>query len=119
MLEAIVIIIIIACVLLILTVLIQNPKGGGLSQSFGGFSNQMMGVKRTTDFLEKTTWSLIGGIAVLSLVTIFFINRSSTTATSENPLKGLAPTSTPLNQQQQPAANQNAAPLPAGDSTAK
>ena len=118
MLEAIIIIIIIACVLLILAVLIQNPKGGGLSQSFGGFSNQMMGVKRTTDFLEKTTWSLIGGIAILSLATIFFINRSSTTATTENPLKGLAPTSTPLNQQQQqqPAANQNASPLPV-DST--
>ena len=118
MLEAIIIIIIIACILLIGVVLIQNPKGGGLSQSFGGFSNQMMGVKRTTDFLEKATWSLIGGIAVLSLVTIFFVNRNTTTAVKENALNGLGPTSTPLNQQQQaPQQNQNAAPLP--DTTAK
>jgi len=68
-------VIIIACVLLILVVLIQNPKGGGLSQSFGGLSNQILGVQRTTDFLEKSTWWLAIGICALSLLTIFFVPK--------------------------------------------
>lgn len=49
------ILVIIASVVLGLIVLIQNPKGGGLSASLGGFSNQLMGVKQTTDVLEKGT----------------------------------------------------------------
>ena len=60
------ILIIIASVLLVLVVLVQNPKGGGLSSSFGGGSgNQIMGAKKTTDFLEKATWTL--AIALISL----------------------------------------------------
>ena len=51
------ILIVLCGVLLVLIILIQNPKGGGLSSTFGGGANQMMGVKRTTDFLEKTTWT--------------------------------------------------------------
>ena len=57
----------IAAVLLILIVLIQNPKGGGLASTFSS-ANQIGGVRRTTDFLEKATWSLAIGIVVLSLV---------------------------------------------------
>ncbi len=56
----------IVCVLLILIVMVQNPKGGGLSSSFGG-SNQIMGVQKTTDFLEKATWALAIALVVLSL----------------------------------------------------
>ncbi len=56
----------IVCVLLILIVMVQNPKGGGLSSSFGG-SNQIMGVQKTTDFLEKATWVLAIALVVLSL----------------------------------------------------
>ena len=52
------ILIIICCILLVLVVLVQNPKGGGLSSTFGGGASQMMGVKKTTDFLEKATWTL-------------------------------------------------------------
>lgn len=69
----VIVLIILACVLLMLIVLVQNPKGGGLGQTFGGFGNQIMGVQRTTDFLEKATWVLIGAIAVLSLSTFFFL----------------------------------------------
>lgn len=47
------ILVILAAVILGLIVLIQNPKGGGLSGTFGGFGNQFMGVKQTTDVLEK------------------------------------------------------------------
>ncbi|MGL4599838.1 MAG: preprotein translocase subunit SecG [Bacteroidia bacterium] len=65
--------IILACVLLVLAVLIQNPKGGGLASGFQSGS-QMMGVRRTTDFLEKATWTL----AILLL--IFSIFSANVTA---------------------------------------
>lgn len=58
------ILILLVCVFLMLVVLVQNSKGGGLSASFGS-SNQMMGVRKTTDFLEKATWTL--AIALLCL----------------------------------------------------
>ncbi len=56
----------IVCLLLIGVVLIQNSKGGGLSSSFGQ-GNQVMGVRKTTDFLEKATWGLAIGLLVLCL----------------------------------------------------
>ena len=55
MYTAISVLIFIICVLLILIVLVQNSKGGGLASSFAS-SNQIMGVRKTTDFLEKATW---------------------------------------------------------------
>jgi preprotein translocase subunit SecG len=58
--------IIICCFLLILVVLVQNSKGGGLSSSFAS-TNQIMGVRKTTDFLEKTTWTLAIVLVVLCL----------------------------------------------------
>lgn len=68
---ALVILAIIVCVLLGLIVLIQNPKGGGLSSGFAG-SNNIMGVQRTGDFLEKGTWVLTVVLMVLAL----FINAT-------------------------------------------
>ena len=58
-------VILILCVLLILVVMVQNPKGG-LSGEFGGSASQMMGVKRTTDLLEKLTYGFMFAIAVLA-----------------------------------------------------
>jgi preprotein translocase subunit SecG len=58
---------IIICLLLGFIVLIQNPKGGGLSSNFAG-SSQLMGVQKTGDFLEKGTWALAISIMVLALV---------------------------------------------------
>ena len=70
------ILIIITSILLVLVVLVQNPKGGGLSSSFGGgASNQIMGAKKTTDFLEKATWTLAITLIVLSLLSNFAIPR--------------------------------------------
>lgn len=60
-------IIILASVLLIFVVYIQNPKGGGLSSDFGA-AQQIGGVQKTNDFIDKATWSLAGVIAVLSIV---------------------------------------------------
>jgi len=68
------ILILIASVLLAIFVLVQNPNGGGLSGTFGGMSNQTMGVRQTTDFLEKGTWGLIIFIAELCLASSFFIS---------------------------------------------
>ncbi|RFC53443.1 preprotein translocase subunit SecG [Brumimicrobium aurantiacum] len=60
------ILIVIASILLVLLVLMQNPKGGGLSTDFGS-AQQLGGVKQTNDFIEKATWSLAGVIAILSI----------------------------------------------------
>ncbi|ASV30674.1 preprotein translocase subunit SecG [Maribacter cobaltidurans] len=62
------ILIIIVCFLLVLVIMVQNPKGGGLSSSFGGGGNQVVGgVKKTGDFLDKSTWTLAGLLVVLIL----------------------------------------------------
>ncbi|MEJ6777360.1 MAG: preprotein translocase subunit SecG [Crocinitomicaceae bacterium] len=61
------IIIILASVLLVLVVYIQNPKGGGLSSDFGA-AQQLGGVQKTNDFIDKATWSLAGVLAVLSII---------------------------------------------------
>ena len=61
------ILVIIVCILLILIVLVQNSKGGGLASNFSG-SNQVMGVRKTADFLEKATWTLAAGLLLLSLL---------------------------------------------------
>ncbi|MEO2050835.1 MAG: preprotein translocase subunit SecG [Allomuricauda sp.] len=63
------ILIIIVCLLLILVIMVQNPKGGGLSSSFGGGGTQVVGgVKKTGDFLDKSTWTLATILIVLILV---------------------------------------------------
>lgn len=74
------ILIVIACVALGFVVLIQNPKGGGLSGNVGGLSNQFMGVKQTTDVLEKGTWLFAGIIGVLALVSSLFLKNSGGSA---------------------------------------
>ncbi|MBC5621517.1 MULTISPECIES: preprotein translocase subunit SecG [Butyricimonas] len=68
------ILIFIVCALLILIVLVQNSKGGGLSSTFAS-SNQIMGVRKTTDFLEKATWTLAGAMLVLCIVAAMVIPR--------------------------------------------
>ena len=74
--------IIIAALLLCVVVMIQNSKGGGLASSFAS-SNQIMGVRKTTDFLEKTTWTLIGIIVVLCVLATAFHKTDAPTTTSE------------------------------------
>ena len=63
----------IVCFLLILAVMVQNPKGGGLSSSFGG-SQQLGGVQKTTDFLDKSTWTLGGILIALILLSSLSFN---------------------------------------------
>ena len=78
MLTLIITLIIIDAILLVLVVLAQNPKGSGLSAQFGGSgATQLMGVKRTTDIMEKITWGLAIALVILTLSTDFFIDDPS------------------------------------------
>ncbi len=96
-----VIIVIIASVILGLIVLVQNPKGGGLAGNIAGFSNQFMGVKQTTDVLEKGTWIFAGVIGVLCLVSTLFISGSSSSVentsnkVSNTPVQSTTPVANP------------------------
>ena len=63
------ILIVIVSFLLVVVIMVQNPKGGGLSSSFGGGGTQQLGgVKKTTDFLDKSTWTLATLLLVLILL---------------------------------------------------
>jgi preprotein translocase subunit SecG len=107
-----VIVLILASVILGLIVLVQNPKGGGLAGNIAGFSNQFMGVKQTTDVLEKGTWIFAAVIGVLCLFSTFFIPKSSSGV--EDKTKDVG-TSVPASSPQTPSntlqlpTNQNAA----------
>lgn len=63
---------VLASILMCLIVLVQNSKGGGLASGFAS-SNQIMGVRKTTDFLEKTTWTLAAILVILSVATAYVI----------------------------------------------
>ena len=64
----------IVCVLLMLVVLIQNPKGGGVDSTFGGSSaNQMFGAAKSTDFIEKLTWGLAIALFVLCIISAILV----------------------------------------------
>lgn len=99
------ILIIIASVAMGLFILIQNPKGGGLAGNIAGFNTQFMGVKQTTDILEKGTWIMAVAIALLCLCSAFFISGGSASEVKDSNIR-------PATQQQAPA-NQPAVPAPA------
>ena len=75
MITLVTILILISCVILGFFVLIQNPKGGGLTGTFGTMSSQVMGVKQSGDVMEKGTWTMISIIAGLCIVSVLFIQR--------------------------------------------
>ena len=77
------ILVIVASVILGLIVLVQNPKGGGLSSSFGGFGNQIMGVKQTTDVLEKGTWLFAAIVGILCIVSPAFMPKKGSATGSD------------------------------------
>jgi preprotein translocase subunit SecG len=104
------ILIIIASVAMGLFILIQNPKGGGLAGNIAGFNSQFMGVKQTTDVLEKGTWIMAVAIALLSLCSAMFISggsssvaeptiRPNQTAPASKPATPAPGTTVPLPQQ--------------------
>ena len=101
--------IVLASVLMCFVVLIQNSKGGGLASSFAS-SNQIMGVRKTTDFIEKLTWGLAVFMVVLSVAAAYVL-PSATQGSSvimdqavqeqkTNPLNAPRPNKLPHRQQQ-------------------
>ena len=121
-----VILIVIAAVLMIGIVLIQESKGGGLSSSFAGY-NQVAGVRKTTDFIEKATWALAAAMVVISIICAWVAPTatadSSVMENIENPVTN--PNNLPgfgASQQKDaaaPAQDAAAAPAAATDSTKK
>jgi preprotein translocase subunit SecG len=116
------VIIVIICVCLGFIVLIQNPKGGGLSSNFSS-SSQLMGVQKTGDFLEKGTWVLAISLMVLSLAINVMVKsgtaKASATQLSEQNKKASAPTNqsgaasqSPFGGTAQPASQQPTTPAP-------
>jgi preprotein translocase subunit SecG len=122
-----VILIVIAAVLMIGIVLIQESKGGGLSSSFAGY-NQVAGVRKTTDFIEKATWSLAIAMVVISVACAWV---APTASTDNSVMEGTEnPVTNPQNlpgfgaSKQQNAASEGATPAadnatPAAETPAK
>jgi preprotein translocase subunit SecG len=110
MLILFVVLVIIASVVLGLIVLIQNPKGGGLSASLGGFSNQLMGVKQTTDVLEKGTWVFAAIVGLLCLASPAFMPKDGATNSKND--KTRQDLQVPAKTTASPAATPATVPMP-------
>ena len=110
MITLFIILMITACVGLGFMVLIQNPKGGGLNANVSGLSNNFMGVKQTTDVLEKGTWIFVAVIALLAMSSTLFL-KSANGSDSEKGLINKVNTSTTGPQQPVQAPN-NTTPVP-------
>ena len=104
------ILIVLAAILLGFIVLVQNPKGGGLSGNIAGFSNQFMGVKQTTDVLEKGTWLFAAIIGILCLVSTLFF-KGAVTGPDTSIFQQVNTNAAPA--QNQPTTPATTVPLPA------
>ncbi|NVN94380.1 MAG: preprotein translocase subunit SecG [Bacteroidetes bacterium] len=112
------VLILITCILIGLIVLVQNSKGGGLASSFAS-SNQIMGVRKTADFLEKATWTLAVVLLFLSLVSVFAIPRNNQEGTLKTELSTENATA-PINAATQaPAQQKPAQEKPSGEAPVK
>lgn len=105
MYTVVVVLILIISILLGLIVLVQNSKGGGLVSNLGS-ANQMMGVRKTADFLEKTTWTLAGILVVLCIVSSIMLSTTPATVAGDGNASQM---------EQQIKENMPAAPVPAAE----
>ena len=115
------VLIIVVCALLIIVVLVQNSKGGGLANNFSS-SNQVMGVRRTADFIEKATWGLAITLLVLCLLATpkkqvagTGTEGSSQESITRKKAESVAVPSGPVNNPAQNPAGGNTTPPPAGN----
>ncbi len=92
------ILVVVACVALGFMVLIQNPKGGGLNANVGGLSNNFMGVKQTTDVLEKGTWIFASVIAILAITSTLFLSGTASNGNSVLDKVNTSTTTSPASQ---------------------
>lgn len=91
MITVITIVVILACALLAFFVLVQNPKGGGLTGAFGSIGSQVMGVKQSTDVMEKGTWTSMGVIAALCIISVLFYSSPKQAQQGKQPVRNSAP----------------------------
>ena len=126
--TTIVILIVIAAILMCAIVFVQESKGGGLASGFAE-NNSLLGVRKTTDFVEKATWTLAGAMVVLSVITVFALPKDQNQAGSvmeqqsaveqtvnPNNMPGVPQTS--ATQDAAPAAEAPAAEAPAAEAPA-
>ncbi|WP_417431484.1 preprotein translocase subunit SecG [Halpernia sp.] len=103
------VLIMILSVLLVIIIMAQNPKGGGLSGTFGGTSPAQFGVQRTNDFMENATWTLGALVIILIIVSVVITAKPSnhipaqTTPTNQSAPVQTAPVKTTAPIQQAPA----------------
>lgn len=106
------------CVMLVMVILSQNPKGGGLSSTFGGGGSQMFGVQRTNDFLDKATWTLAAIIAAVVILANVMVPRTGTQSSmpeipvQEQTLPAATTSQEPATEQNTPATTPPAAETP-------
>lgn len=114
MYPLIVVLAVIVAILLAVIVLLQESKGGGLASNVAG-ANSVLGVRKTTDFVENATWTLAGLLVVLAIASSFFVNKGVNTADDlVNDMKASAPAATQQLPGQAPAEGQAA---PAAEQT--
>ena len=98
MYTLLVILVVIASIFMCLIVLVQESKGGGLASGFAS-GNQVMGVRKTTDVIEKLTWGLAAAMVVLSICSVYFLparqGSSSVMEQAATEQKATAPTNLP------------------------
>ncbi len=88
MLSTLTVLIALVSALLMVAVLIQNPKGGGIDANFGGQAQQLFGAARSTDFIEKATWVLAASLIVLCVFASLSIGGGTLPGNIEIPVEG-------------------------------
>ncbi|MFN5209137.1 MAG: preprotein translocase subunit SecG [Bacteroidota bacterium] len=107
------VLIILVCILLIIVVLIQNSKGGGIASNFAA-SNQVMGVQKTSEVIEKITWGLAISLVVLSIAASFVYKSGTSAIQKESELKEKIENTKSKPIQNFPSGAAKPAPAPAG-----
>ena len=107
------VLIVVVCLLLALVIMVQNPKGGGLSSTFGGNTQVVGVVKKTGDFLERSTWTFATALAVLILIANTLLQSNTGVNADSKLLDG----STPVAPVQPSAPANNATQMPATPAT--
>lgn len=103
MTNLLIVLAIIACVVVAFFILVQKPKGGGLSGSFGSMGNQVMGVQKSGDVMEKGTWYTMAIIAVLVVASTFTLGINENRKAQEAAQKQQQAAQQQQGQQQAPA----------------
>ncbi len=109
------ILIILICLVLSFFVLIQNPKGGGMAGTFGGFGNQVMGAKQSAEGVEKVTWWTMGALAAVVLISFVLMEKPMNSKVGSEVINPLKASSAPVQAPPTPApAPANTAPAQQG-----